>query len=101
MPAEIWKDPAVARAFLDERSLLIPDRPRQIDVLLRVTRSLCHHAHTVLDVGTGDGLLLATLLDAYPDAKGVGVDFSPLMLEHARKRLAPLGPRATTVEADL
>lgn len=101
MPAEIWKDPEVARAFLHERSLLIPDRPRQLDVLLRVTRSLCPQAHAVLDLGTGDGLLLATLLDAYPQAKGIGVDFSPLMLEQARQRLAPFGDRATTFEADL
>ena len=36
MPAEIWKDREVAKAFLDERSLLIPDRPRQLEVLLRV-----------------------------------------------------------------
>ena len=52
-------------------------------------------------MGTGDGLLLGTVLEAFPDASGVGVDFSPLMLEQARQRLAKFGPRATTVEADL
>ena len=35
MPAEIWKDREVAKAFLDERSLLIPDRPRQLEVTER------------------------------------------------------------------
>jgi hypothetical protein len=38
MPAEVWKDREVAAAFLGERSLLIPDRQRQLEVLLRVLR---------------------------------------------------------------
>jgi hypothetical protein len=36
MTAEIWKRSDVAAAFLNERSRLIPDRPRQLEVLLRV-----------------------------------------------------------------
>ena len=39
MPADVWKDRDVAAAFLNERSLLIPDRQRQLEVLLRVLRS--------------------------------------------------------------
>jgi tRNA (cmo5U34)-methyltransferase len=101
MPAEIWKDREVAKAFLDERSLLIPDRPRQLEVLLRVVRSHCPHARRILDLGSGDAILLATLLEAFPDASGVAVDFSPLMLEAAGKRLSKLGQRATTREGDL
>src|SRR5271166_2298449 len=87
MPAEIWKDREVARAFLKERSLIIPDRPRQLDVLLRVVGYHCPQPRHILDVGSGDAILLATLLEAFPDASGVAVDFSPHMLEEARKRL--------------
>lgn len=101
MPAEIWKDRNVAAAFLNERSLLIPDRPRQLDVLLRVLRFACPAPRRLLDVGAGDAILLAAVLQAYPQASGVAVDFSPLMLEQARQRLAPFGTRAATVEADL
>ncbi len=101
MLADIWKDRDVAKAFLTERSLLIPDRPRQLEVLLRVLRLSGSHLRRILDVGTGDGILLATVLEAFPEATGVGVDFSPLMLEQARQRLAKFGLRATTVEADL
>jgi ubiquinone/menaquinone biosynthesis C-methylase UbiE len=101
MPAEIWKDRSVAAAFLNERSLLIPDRPRQLEVVLRVVRFTCPQPRRVLDVGAGDAILLATVLQAYPGATGAAVDFSPLMLEQARERLAPFGPRATTMEADL
>jgi tRNA (cmo5U34)-methyltransferase len=101
MPAEIWKDRDVARAFLSERSLLIPDRQRQLEVLLRVARFFCPQPRRILDLGCGDGLLLSTLLEAFADSSGVAVDFSPLMLEQARQRLAEFGTRTTTVEADL
>jgi SAM-dependent methyltransferase len=101
VPSEVWKDRDVASAFLNERSLLIPDRKRQLEVLLRVIRGAGRALARVLDVGCGDAILLATLLEAFPQASGVGVDFSPLMLEQARARLAAFGERATTVEADL
>jgi SAM-dependent methyltransferase len=101
MAAEIWKDRDVARAFLTERSLLIPDRARQLDVLLRVVRLSCPQAGRILDLGAGDAILLATLLEAFPQAGGVAVDFSPLMLEQAGQRLAGFGQRASRLEADL
>jgi SAM-dependent methyltransferase len=101
MAAEIWKGREVARAFLTERSLLSPDRARQLDVVLRVVRLSCPQARRILDLGAGDGILLATLLEAFPQASGVAVDFSPLMLEQAGQRLAGFGQRASRLEADL
>jgi tRNA (cmo5U34)-methyltransferase len=101
MAAEIWKDREVARAFLTERSLLIPDRARQLEVVLRVVRLSCPHARRILDLGAGDGILLAALLEAFPQAGGVAVDFSPLMLEQAEQRLGRFGQRASRLEADL
>ena len=101
MQAEVWKDRDVAAAFLGERSLSIPDRQRQLEVLLRVLRHAPREPVRVLDLGTGDAILLATVLEAFPGASGVALDFSPLMLEQARERLARFGGRATVVEADL
>jgi tRNA (cmo5U34)-methyltransferase len=101
MPAEIWKNREVAKAFLNERSLLIPDRPRQLEVILRVVGFQRPQPRRILDIGSGDAILLATLLENFPDASGVAVDFSPLMLEQARQRLGKFGQRARIVEADL
>lgn len=101
MEGEVWKRRDVAAAFLTERSLLIPDRKRQIEVLLRVLRFAPRPPLRVLDLGAGDAILLATVLEAFPQASGSAVDFSPLMLEQARERLAAFGSRASTVEADL
>jgi len=41
----------------------------------------------VLDVGTGDGYTLGSVLLAYPDATGVGIDFSPEMLDRGASAL--------------
>jgi tRNA (cmo5U34)-methyltransferase len=55
----------------------------------------------VLDLGCGDGRLSALVLDQYPTVEVVvGVDSSPTMLSHARKRFAGDG-RVTIREWDL
>lgn len=42
----------------------------------------------VLDLGCGDGRLLALVREARPGCRGVALDFSPVMLEMARERFA-------------
>lgn len=42
----------------------------------------------VLDVGCGDGRLMALVKLARPEVTGTALDFSPVMLEAARKRFA-------------
>jgi SAM-dependent methyltransferase len=101
MSADVWKQRNVAEAFLNQRALLIPDRQRQLEVMLRVIRSAPRQPGLILDLGCGDALVLARLLEMFPQARGVAVDFSPLMLEQAREQLAPFGGRARTAEADL
>lgn len=54
----------------------------------------------VLDLGTGDGRLLARLLVDRPGMQGVGLDFSELMLGRARQRFAG-DERVELVEHDL
>lgn len=47
----------------------------------------------VVDVASGPGDYLATMLDAFPDARGVWTDVSPAMQDIARPRLARYGDR--------
>jgi ubiquinone/menaquinone biosynthesis C-methylase UbiE len=101
MAADIWKDREVAKAFLDERSLTIPDRRRQLEVMLRVLGLGPAKPQRALDLGCGNAILLETLLETFPEATGVAVDFSPPMLDQARERLGRFGPRAALAEADL
>jgi SAM-dependent methyltransferase len=57
-------------------------------------------AARVLDLGTGDGRLLALLQTDRAEMRGVGLDFSALMLAEARKRFAG-DERIELVEHDL
>src|SRR6185503_5527978 len=43
-------------------------------------------AKRILDLGSGDGRLLALVLLDRPQARGVALDFSPAMLDAARER---------------
>ena len=101
MPSEVWKDGAVARQFVEARAARVPQTRTQLDVLLHVLGCRPDPPRRLLDVGAGDGILLATLLEALPEASGVAVDFSLPMLERAQTRLAPFGDRAVVVEGDL
>jgi ubiquinone/menaquinone biosynthesis C-methylase UbiE len=101
VPDDLWKRREVVAAFLSQRSAVIPDRARQMEVVLRLLRAAPRAPRRVLDLGAGDAILLATVLEAFPEASGVAVDYSPPMLEQARLRLAPFGPRATAIAADL
>lgn len=54
----------------------------------------------VLDLGCGDGEIIARVLDARPGTTGLACDFSAEMLERARRRFAD-EPRVDVVEHDL
>jgi ubiquinone/menaquinone biosynthesis C-methylase UbiE len=56
---------------------------------------------TVLDVGTGPGLLLAELARRRPDLTLVGIDLSADMVAAAARNLTPFGARASVAQADV
>jgi tRNA (cmo5U34)-methyltransferase len=79
-----WRDPAHALAYL-QRADGIPHRTEGEAVVLEL---LPPRVERILDLGCGDGRLLALARLARPEAKGVAIDFSPAMLEKARARFA-------------
>lgn len=54
----------------------------------------------ILDLGTGDGRLLALVRSEHPETEAVAVDFSPAMLEAARARFAA-DPHVKVVEHNM
>jgi release factor glutamine methyltransferase len=67
-----------------------------------VERALAGPFSSVLDLGTGSGCILASLLDERPTARGVGVDLSDAALDVARRNARKIGvdDRATFVTSD-
>jgi tRNA (cmo5U34)-methyltransferase len=82
-PSE-WTIPERVLSYLD-RADGFPHRAEGESVLLE---QVPRDAGRVLDLGTGDGRLLALLKRDRPEIVGVGVDFSEVMLDAARKRFA-------------
>ena len=97
MPGEEWTtDAERVRGYL-ERADEFPHRVEGEGVLLEhVPRDV----QRVLDLGTGDGRLLAKLLAERPEMTGIGLDFSALMLERARERFRN-DDRIELIEHDL
>jgi ubiquinone/menaquinone biosynthesis C-methylase UbiE len=58
-------------------------------------------AGSVLDVGTGPGVLLLEVGRRRPDLRLTGIDLSADMVTAARRNLRPLGERATARTADV
>jgi tRNA (cmo5U34)-methyltransferase len=96
MPAEEWTNAEHVDRYL-ARADEFPRRLEGESVLLeQVPRGVGR----ILDLGTGDGRLLALLQGDRPAMSGVGVDFSEVMLAAARERFQS-DERIKLVEHDL
>ena len=83
-PVNLWTSPEHARNYL-ERADSISHRTEGEAALLEFIPA---GTPRILDLGTGDGRLLALVRKSVPDSEAVAIDFSPAMLESARKRFA-------------
>lgn len=84
---EVWKNPELAKVYLEMRRGAIPLAAEQIDVMKRMLRALDRPVRRFVDLGCGDGILAAAILDEFPDAHGLLLDFSEVMIAAARERL--------------
>ena len=96
----VWQEGRVARRYLEGVRAAIPLAAEQVDVMLRLIRARGLPVRRILDLGCGDGFLAASILDEWPQAFGVLVDFSETMLEAARERFAERPSKVAIVQAD-
>jgi SAM-dependent methyltransferase len=85
MNVNLWSTSEHALEYLEKRVDTVPHRTEGEGVILEIVPS---SVQRVLDLGTGNGRLLALVKQAHPHIEGVGVDFSPAMLDEARKHFA-------------
>lgn len=77
-----WSSPAHALTYLAKQDHL----PHRTEGEATLLEALPANVTRFLDLGTGDGRLLALVLAATPSAQGIGIDVSPPMLEAAEAR---------------
>lgn len=94
-----WHSAESARAYVQR----VDREDRRAEGLALLTRLVARPPETplrVLDVGTGQGLLAALFLDAFPSATAVGLDVSEPMRDIAVERMAAYGDRFQFVLGD-
>jgi tRNA (cmo5U34)-methyltransferase len=91
-----WQSAEHASAYL-QRVNQIPHRAAGEAALLE---EIPRDVRRVLDLGSGDGRLLESVLRERPHAKGVALDFSPLMLDRLHTRFGPMA-RADIIHHNL
>jgi SAM-dependent methyltransferase len=82
MPAPEWSDPAHIERYLSRAHSGMPALTGEEALLEQIPAD----TRRLLDLGTGDGRLIALLLDGHPQRTGVGIDSSAPMLEAAARR---------------
>lgn len=87
MSTNLWVNEDHALAYLRERESL----PHRVDAYEQLLDLLPVSLGRVLDLGTGDGVLLDLVLTAREGATGVGLDFGEEMLRRAEERFAGRG----------
>ena len=78
----LWTSAEHARDYLQRADLISHRGEGEAALLEFIPRGV----RRILDLGTGDGRLLALVKKAHPDTDAVALDFSPPMLDAARKR---------------
>lgn len=95
----VWQAAKLSQTYLEGVRGAIPQAQVQLDVMLRLIEATGVEVTAVLDLGCGDGILGQIVLDSYPTAHGVFLDFSTPMLTAAAQRLATY-QNITLIEAD-
>lgn len=80
--ADEWSEPERVAEYLSRE---IPHRQAAEEVLLK---ALPERVNRFLDLGTGDGRMLALVRADHPDAQAIGLDSSEPMLARASERFA-------------
>src|SRR5207244_6797761 len=98
---DIWLNPTRTSNWDSDPLSGNPLRGEQVDLLLSLIADHFTPGSTILDIGSGSGLVEEQLFQRVPEASVVGVDYSPAMIAMAVKRLAGREKQFVTVQHDL
>lgn len=98
---KVWRDEALAEQYVTGIRGALPFASEQIEMMVSVIGTFGPKVRRFADLGCGDGVLTAAILDRFTKASAVLVDHSVSMLKNARQRFSDSGKRVEFVEADL
>jgi len=81
-----WKSSRLTSDYLESVRGGIPLAETQIEVIIRIIKSWIPEVHNFLDMGCGDGVLGRQILQHWPEAFGIFIDFSEPMIRSAREK---------------
>lgn len=90
-----------SKLYQDIAAVAVPARAEQMAALLTLLPFGQDAAFRAVEVGCGEGILSAALLDCFPQAHMVALDGSAEMRDQASRRLDVFGPRAAVEPFDL
>jgi ubiquinone/menaquinone biosynthesis C-methylase UbiE len=96
----VWQLPEVVQKFLSGTRMALPGAAQQIEVMLKLITLNSNQVNRFLDIGCGDGILGAAILEKYPDSKGLFLDFSKDMLTAAQDKLKDFKERIELLDYD-
>lgn len=99
-PLSLSQNPELVQQFLRNVRGTVPLTIDQIDMVLRLISAARERVVSFLDLGCGDGVISAAILEEHPEARGILCDESELILEAARRRLGADADRLQFVHAD-
>jgi tRNA (cmo5U34)-methyltransferase len=100
-PGAHWQHEQLASSFAERRAVMLPMLDVQEDVVRLLLARGGRPIERFLDLGCGAGAMSELVLDEYPDAEGVLVDFSEPMLARLDEQLARHTGRWQAIRGDL
>lgn len=97
---EVWKSRELSEKYLTGIRAAIPFAAEQIEIMLRAIDGCGLRIGKVLDLGCGDGILAASILQSHPTASVVLLDLSEPMIQAARKKLSSNGKKLEFITFD-
>ena len=94
-----WQTQKLTDTFLNDVRGAIPGVELQFAVLGKIVDMWCPAPKQILDLGCGNGILGSFLLNRFPSANCLFLDFSEPMLDAARRNVGPV-PNAAIGKAD-
>jgi len=95
-----WQEPERVAEYIDRTDQIIAERAIAFDLMTKLVPAEADAPLSVLDVGSGHGIVASFILEAFPNAQAIGLDISDAMMDAGRKRMAQFGNRFRYVVGD-